>query len=414
MAGVSRRSVRALTAVATAAVSLAIPLSAAWAAGEVTVAPQGGEQVGMSLAGLESSWDVRERTYTVRGAGGETAVTVTGMSIDALLDRAGIDPYGFEDVTIAGGGRTVTLGRDQMTDPDAFADGRPVFYLDAEGAHFLRPSTGPDDLNADDLIAVGDGPIEISLRAPSKLAVRASASRTHIEKGQRVRFSATVSGAGDAERVRVSWSFDDRGAATGTRVTHRFTRPGTYKVVVGATSDANPTGADDVVTIQVGKPPKGPDREGGGTNPDASAPDSGAATGATGATGTPSAPAAATPPAPAQTPAPRHAAAPEPPKAPPAAKPAPVLPKDQQKAVQDAPPTGAPQSVEGVLLTEASAAPTPAKAAAVRAARTGNPVEETAGAATIPPGAVGTMAVLALVGLGAWWERRQIPRRRGV
>jgi hypothetical protein len=79
--------------------------------------------------------------------------------------------------------------------------------------------------------------------------------------------------------VRVSWSFDDGESATGTRVRHRFEEPGTYKVVVGATSDANPTGASAIVTVRIGEETGGPDREGGGTNEDEDAPDSGAATG---------------------------------------------------------------------------------------------------------------------------------------
>jgi hypothetical protein len=368
----------------------------------VTVAPQGGERVTVSLSDLEPSWDVRERTYALHGSGGDTTVAVTGISIDKLLDRASIDPYGFEGVEIAGGGRTVRLDRDQLTDPDAFADGRPVFYLDGDGAHFLRPSTGPGDLNGDELISVGDGPIAVSLRARGELNVRASASRARVEKGQRVTFDATVSGAGAGEEVHVRWTFDDRRSATGARVTHRFTRPGTYKVVVGATSDANPTGADDVVTIQVGKPSEtGPDREGGGTNQDASAPDSGAATGATGPSG-------ATVP----TPAPSPASAPDPPPAAPKPDARPVLPKDQQEAVQDAPPAGTAQQVEGVLLSEATPEPTPAKADALRAARTGNPVdEEGASIASVPPAAIGSLAVLALLALGGWLERRGIPRR---
>jgi hypothetical protein len=80
----------------------------------------------------------------------------------------------------------------------------------------------------------------------------------------------------------VNWYFDDDTQATGRRVTHRFRRPGTYDVSVGATTASDDTGADHTISVQVGKERKGPNRTGGGTNADSNAPDSGAATGAAG------------------------------------------------------------------------------------------------------------------------------------
>lgn len=240
---------------------LATPARAA----DVTVTPAGGEPVTLSIGELEPSWDVRERPYMVDGQ----QIVVTGISIDRLLDRAGVDPFGYGDVTVG----EIVLTREEMIDPEAFPEGRPVFWLDAEGTHFLRP--GGERIT---------GPFTVALAARGgSLRVSASASRRRVEAGDRVTFTARVEGAdGD---VRVRWTFDDGEKGEGRRVRHTFERPGTYKVVVGATSEADPTGDSAIVTVRVGEPAEGPDREGGGTNEDEDAPDSGAATGGDEASG---------------------------------------------------------------------------------------------------------------------------------
>ena len=145
----------------------------------------------------------------------------------------------------------------------------------------------------------------MTLRRSDDLTVEASASHVRVRKGQPVTFTATVGGPG-SEAAPVSWSFDDGRRASGRRVTHRFARPGTYEVAVSAGASADEVGADDLLTIQVGKARAGgPDRKGGGTNAAADAPDSGAATGATGASsGATAEPASSTPSPPEATPHP--------------------------------------------------------------------------------------------------------------
>jgi hypothetical protein len=88
-----------------------------------------------------------------------------------------------------------------------------------------------------------------------------------------------VEQAGAGEQLSYSWYFDDGGSAEGENATHAFSKPGSYDVVVGVTSDGTETGASAVVTIQVGAPLGGPDRKGGGTNHAVNAPDHGAAQG---------------------------------------------------------------------------------------------------------------------------------------
>jgi plastocyanin len=381
----------------------------AHAVGEVTLTPDGGEQQTVSLDAVPQALRVSDRPYTLRGGPqGDTTVTVSGVTLDRLLDHAGIDSFDFESVEIGAGDRAVVLDRDQLTDVDAFPEGRPIFWSDEQGTHFLRPSAGADDPNADDLLTAADGALRVTLRKSGELSVRATASRTQVRKGQAVTFTATVSGPG-AEVAPVSWSFDDGRRGSGRQVTHRFTRPGTYEVAVSAGASADDVGVDDLLTIRVGKARSGgPNRMGGGTNTAADAPDSGAATGASGAGGPPAAlpsPTPDAPPEPAPTPTP----------APPQQPPAPVEPTTPElKDVADPPATTAIEQVEGVLLADASPEPTTAKAEALKAARTGTLKPPDDAASSIPPVVWGLLVALSLLGLGVWRERRSVPTRRSA
>jgi len=333
------------------------------------------KDVTVALDELAPSFDVHDRPYTLRSADGELPLVVTGISIDRVLDRAGVDPFGYAGATVVLGDRSVTLTRDQLTDTDAFPEGRPVFFTDAQGSHFLRPVTGPGDHNAGDLLS-GDGEFTIRLAETGDLRVTASASRTRIDAGQRITFTAKVDG-GDGD-VSVRWTFDDGESASGTRVRHRFEEPGTYKVIVGATSSADPAGASDIVTVRVGEPPPGPDRDGGGTNDEADAPDSGVAAGAPSGGDDDAASGSGDgeerPPA-------RRRKEPE--------------PKAEPEADRG-------DEVEGVLIAPLDSLP-PATAAA---ARTGNPAPAAvAGELDLPPELLVALAALAMFAYGAWRER---------
>jgi PKD domain len=378
--------------IAAAALAPAAPAQAT----TVTVAAEGRDPTTLDVAALQTSWDVNGRPYTV----GEETVTVSGISIDRLLDAASVDPYRFAGATVAAGSRTIVLAREQLTDPAAFPEGRPVFGLDGERASFLRPRG--HDGSAAELVSAAE--LTVSLARTSRLRVSANASRSRIEVGDRIAFAATVAGAAAGESVRVRWTFDDGRSASGARVTHRFRRPGTYQVVVGATSDANPAGASDVVSVRVGEPPKGPDREGGGTDPDASAPDSGAATGATGrdrgrrggaggATGSARGGRAEQRRRDARRA--RSAAQRRPDGGAPLG------------AADDAPRPSSPTAdrVAGTLIGGAAIAP-PSAPDSVRAARTGAPEQGDEAALAIAPEALWTAVILGLLALGAWLEQR--------
>jgi PKD domain len=256
---------------------LAAPASAL-ADDQVTIEPAGGEARTLSISQLGDP-DVVARPYTLPG--GSAPVPITGYSLDRVLDAAGVDPVRFGSLEIQATSGSVVLTRDEATGTTTFPEGPPVFYVENADGRFLRPARA----NGESAELATGGPMTVELAERGELSVSAKASPRRAEVGQPVRFTATVTGAEPGESVEITWFFDDRRSKAGSEVTHRFRRPGTYEVTVGATRSENEPGASAIVTVRVGKKPAGPDQQGGGTGPDENAPDSGAGTGSTGSTG---------------------------------------------------------------------------------------------------------------------------------
>ena len=361
-----------------AALATILALASPWAtaaradAAQVTVVSPGGVQQTLSLDALAGSEDVVNRSYVLRSVSGESALPVTGFSLAAILNAAGADPYGFSYLEVqrpAGG--AALLSRDQTLDPGAFPDGPPAVYVSASGTGFVRPSAGPEDLNAGDSFEAPQG-ISLVLHKGSRLQIRAKASTQRTRPGQPVHFSAIVERAGSGEQLTYSWYFDDGGSAASSEATHSFAKPGSYDVVLGVTSDGDDTGASAVVTVQVGTPPAGPDRKGGGRNNARGAPDHGVADPPRAGDGV--------------------TAGPLPAGAPPA-------PKTKQK-----PSPG--QRVAGELISTTT--DTAAHAAKQAAARSGK--LEGDGGGGIPGAAWGVLATLGLLGAGALAEAGGLAR----
>lgn len=370
-----------LLIVALATWLLAAPwVSAARAdAAQVTVVSPGGSQQTLSLDALGSG-DVASRSYALRSAEGESTVPLSGFSPAAILDAAGVDPYGFSYLEVqrpAGG--AVLLSRHQALDPGAFADGPPVVYPTAAGTGFLRPSAGEGDLNASDSFEAPQG-ITLVLSKGSPLRVRAEASTLRTRPGRPVTFTAIVEQAGAGERLAYSWYFDDGTSSTGPRTRHRFAKRGSYDVVVGVTTPGDDAGTSAVVTVQVGAPLAGPARKGGGRRDDAGAPDHGAASGSGGDSTTP------TPSSPAD----------------PAERPHPPWAPDGKAPPERSEPVDEGQRVSGLLLSGAAAAPEPSPSLAARSGK----LSESGGGPGLPSAALGLLITAGLLGLGVTIEAR--------
>ena len=386
---------------------LALP-AAALATDQVVVQPEGANARTVSLTALGDP-DVQGREYET-GAG---RAALTGWSLDRVLDAANVNPYRFGDVEIAAAGTSVTLDRDEFLDPGAFPDGPPVFWMPDGMSRFLRPvsaSGGPTQVG-------GGGPITVRLSRLSRLSVSAAASKTRLDPGERVTFTAAVEGAAQGEPVAISWYFDDRGdRVSGARVTHRFRKPGTYVVLVSATTADDDPGADDFVRVRVGPEPDGPNRQGGGTNPDANAPDSGVGTGAAGPasggagdgsagageSGTGDSSLDADEAAAARRSAARRRA-----QARRMAEKRRERPDEEREASTDEPDGS--EQVSGIELADLSALSSQAGRDAVQAARTGRLREEDEEGGGIPPGVWWSLGTAALLGLGGWREARGRP-----
>ena len=374
---------------------------------QVTIVTPGGVQHTLSLEALAGDEDVVNEVYPLRAEAGETSTTVTGFSIGALLQAADVDPYGFSylEVQRPGGGSV------QLSKAQALGEPAPVVYSTGTGTGFLRPSAGPEDDNAADSFQSPAG-LTIVMRKGASLQVRVEARPRRTGVGKKVDFHAVVERAGSGEALSYSWYFDDGNSGEGQTATHAFAKPGSYSVVVGVTAAGEDTGASAVVRIRVGEAPEGgPDRQGGGKNKSAGAPDHGAADGPSGpssanpsplpGSSAPEAEAPAVVPSPVPVPTPETAPTPETkrqqskPERKPRAKEKPELTPERGGEV-----------VTGELLAANAeslppAAPPPRQAAA----RTGTPrADDPGGSGGVPGAAWGLGAVVVLLGLGALAE----------
>lgn len=369
---------RALLAVAFATLAVTSPLTDVARAdvAQVTVVNPGGTEQTLSIGALAGSEDVVAHSYVLRSTSGEVSQTITGFSLGKVIEAAGADPIGFSYLEVqrpAGG--AVMLSRHQALDPGAFPEGFPVVYATAAGTGFLRPSAGPEDLNATDSFEAPQG-ITLVLRKGSPLQVRAKASPLQTRPGKTVTFTALVDRAGSGEQLTYSWYFDDGHSGSGATASHSFAKRGSYDVVVGITTPGDETGASAVVTIQVGEPLDGPNRKGGGSDKDADAPDHGAAAGSSGAI----------PPGPSS-----------------AAAPAAAAPSPAPQPARKAPRRSQPPAESGVLLSSTEArSPRPT---AAPTARTGE-LEGGGDGPGLSNAALGLLVTTGLLGLGALAEAR--------
>ncbi|MFT3864935.1 MAG: PKD domain-containing protein [Solirubrobacterales bacterium] len=366
---------------------------------QVTIVTPGGTQHTLALEALAGSEDVVDQTYALRSEAGESTTTVTGFSIAALLEAAGVDPYGFSYLEVERpSGGSVQLSSAQALDSSP----APVVYGTAAGTGFIRPSGGAGDDNAGDSFEAPQG-LTITLRKGSSLQVRIEASPRSTKVGKKVHFRAVVERAGSGEQLTYSWYFDDGNSGSGATAVHSFGEPGSYAVVVGVKAAGESTGTSAVVRIQVGKAAGGgPDRQGGGTNKSANAPDSGVADGSSGSAEASTTPSEGSASAGTAT-AGAGAAAKQARKS--KAKTRSAKASQKEKQATEAAPEASGEEVSGELLEgEAEAEPEVTRGKQV-AARTGTPrADDGDGGGGVPGAAIGLGAVVALLGAGALAE----------
>lgn len=223
----------------------------------VTIAPSdGGAARTLALADLAAQQDVHGATYTLRAADGTTSsVTVAdGISLTALLTAAGLDADAFSYLEIARpDGSSALVLRDDLGGGE---EGPPVVWVDADGVHVLRPSSGEGDANADDLVTSADGTLSMELRTGDPVKPRIAVSTLRARPHERVDFSASLAGgAALGPGLEYQWYFDGTGTALGANVSHRFPRPDTYLVLLNVVRGSGESiGLPDQVRVRVVRP----------------------------------------------------------------------------------------------------------------------------------------------------------------
>ncbi len=368
-------------------------LLAAPAAAQITFVPDRGDPVTLTNEQIAEAADVSERTYTIRSDSGEqTTATVSGASLGALLEAADVDlvSVGYLDIARPDG-TPLLLSTDQATEDDAFPEGPPVVTAESAEVSFLRPSSGERDANSGDRFSSPSG-LTVSLRRGRLLEVSADAEPRRVDPREPVTFTASVPRAGAGQSLTYRWAFNDGGRATGARVTHRFAKRGSYGVVVTVTTPDDAVGVSDVLRVQVGDPKDGPDRQGGGENPDQTAPDSGPGEGAGVGAGGSSAGGSSSS---GDTPSADRGRARE---------------DDAAKRERRENPAGAlSRSIEGELISTAGVAETPPTSSAPAAARSGREADD---GFDVPAAAWSGLAALLLMAAGAALELRAPMARR--
>ncbi len=364
---------------------LAAAPASALADDQLLIEPEGGDASSLAISGLGEP-DVVARPYTLPGAA--APVPITGYSLDRVLQAAGIDASEFGSLEIQGTSGTVALTRDEATGRTTFPEGPPVFYAENGDARFLRPGRTagePAELSS-------GGPMTVRIAARSDLRLSVKASPRKAEVDELVRFTATVRGAEAGETVEISWRFGDGRRRTGSEVTHRFRRPGSYDVTVSARRSGEEVAADDVVTVQVGKAAEDTDPE---TTDPGSGGTSGGGTVAPVAPSTPSIPSTPSPPSTTYDPVD------EPP------QPSPAPGGGQNPVEADGQDSDGLESVEGIELADLAVLSSEAGRDAVNALRRDDPESD----GGIPDGVWWFLATSGLLGLGGLLELSRRPGR---
>jgi hypothetical protein len=209
------------------ALLLAALAPAAAQGASVTIVEPDGKEHPLDLAALAP--DVRDATYELRAPdGGTSPVAVpAGFSVRALLRAADVELDSFEYLEVPFGEEGALVLRDQAV----VREMPPVVWEDADGLHFLAPTTGDEDVNIDDFVTAADGALRVQLQLGTPIDVRIDASARRVRRGGRIAFAAVIE-LGNRPGLRFEWYFDEGANEYGATRSHRFQRSGRHLVLV--------------------------------------------------------------------------------------------------------------------------------------------------------------------------------------
>ena len=221
--------------------------------GQVTVRAAGitNASVTVKLSELGNN-DINNRVYRLKSG----PVTISGHSLLKVMNAADAESDEIDVATIPAieidrpSGSPIRISGEDMRNPSAFSDGPPVFYEDNGATVFVMPGKGGAAGNRFRFI---NAPVGISISSGNSYEVDLSASRTKAKVGQKVSFSASVSGQAAGEQLSFTWRFGDGTVRTTSsgRISHSFQRSGEFAVIVDV-AGASGTGQSGIL-IEVGK-----------------------------------------------------------------------------------------------------------------------------------------------------------------
>jgi PKD domain len=224
------------------------------------------------LQGLTT--DVSNQSYQAIATPGAAAQNVTvssGYSLGEILNLAGISPSSFNYAELTMGAADSTLLSAAEASSAPTSTDPPVFYQDGSGLAFA------DQVPSGYLS--GSSLVYINLDPGPELSVGIKVSPKAVKAGKDVEFTATLNGQAPGASFKYQW---DNGTGLtyggGSPLNHPFAIPGTYYVYATVTGSDGSVGISPEVSFKVGKAPKGPNRNGGGTTKKKKAPTSGPGT----------------------------------------------------------------------------------------------------------------------------------------
>jgi hypothetical protein len=360
--------------------------AAAQAGVQVTIQPPGSSNpVGISTDDVPP--DVTDKTYKVQSGRNATkeVKVAAGVSVRALLNATSTNTD-YATIEIPRGARPPLLLRKKQLENQL---AQPVFFADAQGRmSFIWPIADGRAIPTENYFPVPSH-IFLMQRAQQRLKVEISPRSKKIKPGGTITFRATTSGDRPGETVAYYWWLaDEKPRRGGERYVQDFPeKEGVYGVHVSAVIDSAGVRDTGYAKITVGDPDsKDEEQTGKGDRPTGS-----------------EAPGDSSP---APTPGPAPYTPSTTPVSPPSPTPVPATPPPEPADPPDIPISGT--TVEGNLLADASdPPPSNILESATRAARDGNPGEDSDAGADVPEAAISIAGVLALLALGAGIENRQ-------
>jgi len=226
--------------------------------GQVTVRAAGttNASVTVKLSDLGSN-DINNRVYRLKSG----SVTISGYSLLKVMRAADEELDEINLATIPAieidrpSGNPIRISGDDMRNPAAFSDGPPVFYEDNGATVFVMPGKGAATGNRYRFVGA---PVGISVSSGADYEIDLNASKTKVKVGQKVSFSAFVSGQASGESLSYRWQFGDGTVRTTSRgsVSHSFRKAGAFPVILGVSGDSGAGQSGILIEVGEVKKPK--------------------------------------------------------------------------------------------------------------------------------------------------------------